>query len=403
MKLTAAAVARLKIATDERQQDIKDAGTRGLYLRLFASGKRSYVYRYRLRGKVRVLTLGDAETLSLAKARHMAAGHATTLRQGHDPGAVAQQAKAQARRMPTVAEFAAEFIERYSKPNKRTWAEDQRLLDHDVLPAIGRLKLDAVHRRDIVALVDAVRDRGAPVQGNRVLAVVRKMFGFAVERSVIEHSPVTHIRQVRETPRERVMTDAEIVTLWQALPGRMNPGTLRALRLLLLTGARSGEVVGIARAELDLDARRWLLPAERSKNRMAHTVPLTDPALEIITAAIAESWSDRWLFPAARGAGHMTGYGVQQAMERLFGPDHPTVHDIRRTVGTRLSALGFNRLVIDKVLNHKDTSVGGIYDRHSYDREKRQALEAWAQELDRLVTGKAAPSNVLPLPTQRAR
>ena len=162
------------------------------------------------------------------------------------------------------------------------------------------------------------------------------------------------MRQVRETPRERVMTDAEIVTLWQAQPGRMNPGTLRALRLLLLTGARSGEVVGIARSELDLDARRWLLPAERSKNRMAHVVPLTDPALEIITAALAESWSDQWLFPAARGTGHMTGYGLQQAMERLFGPDHPTVHDIRRTVGTRLSELGFNRLIIDKVLNHKD-------------------------------------------------
>ncbi|MFP5465431.1 MAG: tyrosine-type recombinase/integrase, partial [Gammaproteobacteria bacterium] len=303
MKLTAAAVARLKIATGERQQDIKDEGTRGLYLRLFASGKRSFIYRYKLGGKVRVLTLGDAETLSLTKARHLAAGHAATLGQGHDPGAAAQQAKAQARRMPTVAEFAAEFIERYSKPNKRTWAEDQRLLDHDVLPAIGRLKLDAVHRRDIVALVDAVRDRGALIKSNRVLAVVRRMFGFAVERSVIEASPVSYVRQVRETPRERVLTDAEIVALWQAQSGRMNPGTLRALRLLLLTGARSGEVVGITRSELDLDARRWLLPAERSKNRMAHTVPLTDPALEIITTALSESWSDRWLFPAARGTG----------------------------------------------------------------------------------------------------
>jgi len=183
----------------------------------------------------------------------------------------------------------------------------------------------------------------------------------------------------------------------------MNPFTLRALRLLLLTGARSGEVVGIARSEIDLEARRWLLPADRSKNRLAHVVPLTDPALDIVTAALAESWSDQWLFPAARGAGHMTGYGLQQAVARLFGPQHPTVHDIRRTVGTRLSALGFNRLVIDKVLNHKDASVGGIYDRHTYDREKRQALEAWALEVDRLVTGQTARTNVLPLPAQRTR
>lgn len=396
MKLTTAVVARLKIAPGERQQDIKDDGTQGLYLRLYASGKRAFIYRYKIAARVCLLTLGDAATLGLAEARRLAADHTAKRAQGQAPGAAAQQAKAQARRMPTVADFAAEYIERHAKPNKRTWAEDQRLLARDVLPHIGRLKLDAVHRRDIVALVDAVRDRGAQVLANRALAVVRRMFGFAVERSVIEQSPVTHVRQTRETPRERVMTDAEIVALWQAAPGRMNPGTLRALRLLLLTGARSGEVVGIARSEIDIAARRWLLPAERSKNRLAHVVPLTDPVIEIVSAALAESWSDRWLFPAARGAGHMTGFGLQQAMARLFGPQHPTVHDIRRTVGTRLSALGFNRLIIDKVLNHKDNTVGGIYDRHSYDREKRQALEAWAREVDSLVT-RQTPDNVVRL------
>jgi integrase len=400
MKLTAAAVARLKIAPGERQQDIKDDGTPGLYLRLFASGKRSFVYRFKLAGKVRVLTLGDAGSVGLAEARRLAHEAAAKVRAGTDPAAAEQQAKAERRRMPTVAEFAVEYIERHAKPHKRTWAEDQRLLNREVLPVIGALKLDAVHRRDIVALLDGLRDRGVPVLANRVLAVVRKMFAFAVERSVTEQSPVTHIRQARETPRERVLTDAEIVTLWQADRGRMNPATLRALRLLLLTGARSGEVVGIARAEIDLAARRWLLPAARSKNRLAHTVPLTDPALELVTAQLAESWSDTWLFPAARGSGAMTTFGLQQAMRRLFGPEHPNVHDIRRTVGTRLSALGFNRLIIDKVLNHKDQTVGGIYDRHSYDAEKRQALEAWAAEIDRLVTGHQR-SNVVALHLRR--
>jgi integrase len=320
------------------------------------------------------------------------------VRAGIDPAAAQQQARAERRRMPTVADFAVEYIERHARPLKRSWAEDQRLLAREVLPVIGGLKLDAVHRRDVVALLDGVRDRGALVLANRTLAVVRKLFNFAIERSVLENSPVTHIRQARETPRERVLTDAEIVALWQAEPGRMNPATLRVLRLLLLTGARSGEVVGIARSEIDLAGRVWLLPAARSKNRLAHVVPLSGPAVEIVTAALAESWSDQWLFPAARGTGPMTTFGAQQAMRRLFGPDHPNVHDIRRTVGTRLSALGFNRLIIDKVLNHKDTSVGGIYDRHSYDREKRQALDAWAREIDRLVTGRRA-DNVVALTT----
>lgn len=396
MKLTAAAVARLRIAPGERQQDTKDDGTPGLYLRVFASGNRSFIYRCKLAGKVRVLTLGDAAVMTLAEARRLAHEAAAKVRAGIDPAAAQQQAKAERRRMPTVADFAVEYIERHARPLKRSWAEDRRLLNREVLPVIGGLKLDAVHRRDVVALLDGVRDRGALVLANRVLAVVRKLFNFAIERSVLENSPVTHIRQTREKPRERVLTDAEIVALWQAEPGRMNPGTLRALRLLLLTGARSGEVVCIARSEIDLAARVWLLPGERAKNRLAHTVPLTDPAVEIVTAAMAESWSEEWLFPAARGTGAMTGFGLQQAMERLFGPDHPNVHDIRRTVGTRLSALGFNRLVIDRVLNHKDNTVGGIYDRHSYDREKRQALDAWAAEIDRLVTGHQR-DNVVPL------
>jgi integrase len=111
------------------------------------------------------------------------------------------------------------------------------------------------------------------------------------------------------------------------------------------------------------------------------------------------SRSEHWVFPAARGDGHLTGFGTDQAMRRIYpGPeDTPTVHDIRRTVGTRLGKLGFNRLVQDKVLNHKDRTVGGIYDRHTYDREKRQALEAWERELERIVTGGAA-DNVVTFP-----
>ncbi|MGH8510340.1 MAG: tyrosine-type recombinase/integrase [Gammaproteobacteria bacterium] len=238
------------------QQDIKDDAAAGLYLRLYASGKR-WLYRYKMGGKTRVLTLGDTATLSLADARRLAREAHAKVRNGVDPGAEAQRAKAEARRMPTVEAFVEEYIERYAKPNKKSWEEDARLLRREVVPITGRLRLDQVHRRDVIGLLDAIRDRGALVLSNRVLAVTRRMFNFAVERGVLEHTAVARIKAVRERPREEVLAEEEIKRLWESTgPGaRMHPATRVALRTLLLTGQRAGEVCGMERAELDLNKR----------------------------------------------------------------------------------------------------------------------------------------------------
>jgi integrase len=152
------------------------------------------------------------------------------------------------------------------------------------------------------------------------------------------------------------------------------------------------------RSEVDIEDRLWTIPGVRVKNKLTHVVLLSDEALGVVQEAIKLSWSERWVFPAARGEGPVTGAGVRKTMQKISNGqgDQPTVHDIRRTVGTMLGKLGFNRLVQDKVLNHKDRGVGGIYDRHSYDREKRSALDAWARELQRIVTG-AAADNVVTL------
>lgn len=313
--------------------------------------------------------------------------------------------------MPTVESFAVEYIERYAKPNKRSWSEDERLLQREVVPEIGLIPLNEVHRRDVIALLDRIRDRGAHILSNRVLAVVRRMFGFAVERGVLETTPITHVRAFRETPRERVLSDVELQRLWYATevsnpnvdsaappkegevdnrPASMLPATRLALRFALLTGSRSGEVCGLEREELEFDTAngpRWVLPARRSKNGLPHTVPLSSLAVTLLEEALAVSSSERWVFPASRGVDHLTGFALSQAMGRIFRDvkDRATVHDLRRTVGTRLGELGCNRLVVDKVLNHKDRSIGGIYDRHTYDREKREALEAWTRQLQNLL------------------
>lgn len=402
MRLTAKAVERLHHDPAKgAQQDIKDDATTGLYLRAYASG-RVWVYRYKLSGKVRVLMLGDTVTLSLADARQSAREAHAKVRRGIDPGAEAQRAKAEARRMPTVETFMVEYIDRYAKPNKKSWAGDARLLNREVAPVMGRLRLDQVHRRDVIALLDAIRDRGTMVLSNRVLAVVRRMFNFAVERAVLEHTPVERIKAVRETPRERVLSDEELKRLWESTgpeAQHMHPATRLALRLLLLTGQRAGEVCGMERVELNLDRGVWVLPGVRTKNSLTHTVPLSGLALDTVTEALGLSWSPQWVFPAARGEGSLTVYGLDQAMQRIFPVDRPTPHDLRRTVGTRLGELGANRLVQDKVLNHKDRTVGGIYDRHSYDRDKRTWLEAWARRLESIIANTVVSLSPCPVIT----
>jgi len=201
MKLTAKAVEKLRHEGALHFRDIKDDGTPGLYLRILASGEKRWIMRYKLGGKTRIGTFGDAGKIGLADARTKAFAWHAIIREGRDPAAEERRKAAAERRLPSVAAFAREYIERHAKPNKRSWREDERLLCHDVLPAIGDLRIDTVARRDIVLLLDSIRDRGVAVLANRALAVTRRMFAFAVERGVIEASPFLGVRASRETPR----------------------------------------------------------------------------------------------------------------------------------------------------------------------------------------------------------
>jgi integrase len=402
MKLTAQAVARLRHAGSLPFRDIKDDAAPGLYLRILASGGKRWVLRYKVAGRVRVATFGDASKVTLADARAKASACRALVRAGRDPAAEERRKRAEERRLPTVAAFATEYVERYAKPNKRSWREDERLLRREVLASIGDLRIDAVTRRDIALTLDAIRDRGAAALANRVLAVVRRMFAFAVERGVIAATPVVGVKASREPARERVLSDDEIVRLWAATaPGSPNiePSTRMALRLLMLTGARASEVCGASWEEVDTQAAEWVIPAERTKNGREHRIPLSDPAMAIV-AEVAALRQGNWLMPSPRGEGqHVTRDGVLRAIQRNVGDD-ATVHDLRRTMATGLQKLGVRLEVTEAVLNHVSGSragVVGVYQRHDWAAEKRAALDAWAAHVERLVTGDDAVKNVVRL------
>lgn len=391
--------------------DVREGG--GFGVRVFPSGEKSWIYLYTYLGKKRRLTLGKYPTLSLREARTAYAEAVHLLGQGKDPAVYlqalrdAQRREAElARKEPSIKALVQEYLDGWARPRKRSWKEDQRILNKDIIPVWGNYKAKEIEQRDVVLLLDAIKNRGADIQANRTLAVIRRMFNFAIERGLLTATPVSHVKPVKkETPRDRVLTPEEIRLFWYGLDtAPMSLPVRLALRLLLVTGQRKGEVLAMEWSELDTGNQWWTIPAAKAKNGHQHRVPLSAPAIDILEQLRTLSLSDTKVFASPRHAKGepITGQAVDHALRRcVFEGITPfTPHDLRRTVGTSLGKLGFNRLVQDKVLNHKDNTVGGIYDRHSYDTEKRQALNAWADHLHAILTGEAKPANVLALKRQ---
>lgn len=365
------------------RRDVRwDDSMPGFGLRIYPTGKKAFVLSYRAGGRKRLLTLGQYGQITLAEAIKKAKKQHAEILDGADP-VETRRAKAKA---ATVRELADEYIELYAKPNKKSWAKDRAVLDRDVLPAVGTSRLQDVTRRDIATLLDRIVRRGAPIQANRTLACVRRMFNFAVEKGLLEASPVSLIKApAKEEPRKRALKDDELRLFWEALDASASTTDIvkRAIKLILVTAQRPGEVAGMAWDEID--GKWWTIPAERAKNGIEHRVPLSDMALGLIGA----QRGGPYVF-TSKQAYPVTVQGLDRAARRLVrttGLADFTPHDLRRTAATRLGELGFNRLIQDKVLNHKDRTVGGIYDHYSYDKEKRLALDGWARKLGQILTG----------------
>ena len=188
----------------------------------------------------------------------------------------------------------------------------------------------------------------------------------------------------------------------QAGTAGWTPATRLALRLLLLTGARATEACGASWDEINTETADWVIPRERIKNGREHRIPLSEPAMELVQEAATLREGD-WLLPAARGEGHLTTWGVLQAVQRILGPG-VTVHDLRRTTATGLQRLGIRLEVTEAVLNHVSgtrAGVVGIYQRHDWSAEKRAALDAWARHILVLAADEADVGNVVPLSPSR--
>lgn len=353
------------------------------------------------------MTLGEYGTMTLAQARieHRDAYKMLKLDK-KDPAQVKQEEKANNRDSSTINGLIDEYIEKWAEPRKRSWKADKRTLEVDVKPLWGNRKAKDITKRDVVLLLEGIVKRGAPIAANRTFACVRRMFNFAVERDIISATPCTTIKApAKENQRDRCLTTEEIKAFWHALEtAPMSTATKIALKLQLVTAQRKGEILGAEWSEINLETRWWVIPDNKAKNGIHHRVALSELAIELINELKKFSGKSRWLFPSDTNRSHMRGESIDKAVrrsdEQVFEKvkiKHFTPHDLRRTAATHMTEMGISRLVVSKILNHIDSSITAIYDRHSYDTEKRNALERWGEKLKQIINPEQCIDNIINL------
>lgn len=415
----------------ERYEKWEDGRT-GLGIRVGSTGRKSWIFIYRFDGKARRMTLGTYPLMGLAEARIAWGKAKQALEHGKDPGAAKVVANIAEREAETVSQMIDTYMRRHGS-KKRTGHEDERILRREIEPAWGRKRVDEITRRDVIAILDGIEDRGASVLRNRVLSALQAMFGVALDRGVVENVPTFRIRRLPETPRDRSPSAHEIKMLWDGLenPNSAISGIVRlAIKFALVTGQRRLMVSGTLRSEIDETARResdgpndrgvWIIPAERVKAtretvRRPLAIPLSKLALDILKdidelrtklAAPTKTRQESlpvspYLFPSPRYGYPVNPNTLTCALrENLdgFGLANIRLHDFRRVVDTNLGALGFSRFDRDQVLGHSDRSTGGRhYDQYDYYREKRLALRAWGARLEEITNGVSTTENVVPL------
>jgi integrase len=411
-----------KLPLPRARQEVPDGRVVGLYLIHQKSGSKSWALRYRANGKPKKLTLGRYPTIDLATARRRAQEALGDVAGGKDPAAVKQASKAAAKAeresdVDLVERVVELFIERHAKAKTRDWRETERMLVNEVVRRWKGRRLSQITRAHVHEMLDAIIDRGSPIRANRVFAQFRKLCRWSIARGVIDRSPCEGLTAPSpERRRDRVLSDEEIRIAWRAFDSAGWPfGPIG--QLLLLTGARKNEVAGMKWSEIDLDARIWSLPQERTKNKRDHELPLSAAAVRIIEGLPRIKM--RGFVFTTTGKSAVSGFSrfkttvdktvleLSKEQAEARGDDPAKVealaqwilHDLRRTVATNLQKLGVKLEVTEAVLNHVSgtrAGVVGLYQRHDYRDEKRQALDAWARYLGAIINGEG-PANIVRL------
>ena len=394
--------------------DYFDATVSGLALRVTEHGHRSWSFLFTSPrdGKRARATIGTYPATSLAAARGKALEAKGHVEAGNDPRlTLAGQGVAEM----TIAALIDAYLADPEKAALRSKAEIARRLAKNVVPLIGAIKIATLHRRDVRTVTDTILRRNRKVEATRVFEDVRAIVRWAVQKEFLDANPLDGMAKPAEARRaDRVLGDDEIRILWTGLPDALSRSVQCQLivKLCLVTGQRVGEVAGMTRAEVDLVAKEWRLPGDRTKNGHPHVVPLSDLATQLIKEAMANKGSKSVpFFPAGTARFRLSRWRARSCeptksarsdRSAEFGIAPWSAHDLRRTALTGMARLGVAPIVLGHVANHRTTTRAGVtlavYSQYVYGREKREALDLWAGHL-RAIVGEGAVA----LPLKRGK
>lgn len=389
-----------------------DDDLKGFGVKANPSGSLSYVLQYRMGGREaktrRYMIGGHGNPWTPASARTEAERLLMLVAQGIDP------VEADRKRRDDAVNLAfSAYADRFRLTCKGRWGDIvERSIRLHAKPVLAHKPLPAITKADIVAVFDAM-PAGQQANRRNLFAILRRMFRWVIGRGDLERSPMESM----ETPpavkaRDRWLSDDELERVWNALPS-CHRCYQPIVRLLIATGQRREEVAGLQWPELDRTERVWRLPGERAKNGVPTTIPLNDLAIaELDAVAKGDKWPRRGgVFLTAKGGPFesMTRGKAKLDETLAASPDEPIapwrLHDLRRTVATGLQRLGVRFEVTEAVLNHVGGSragVAGVYQRHDWKQEKRDALDAWGRHVAACLSGVGDETNVVPLAARRA-
>jgi integrase len=392
MRLTVKSADGLKIESGKNERIEFDDDVPGFGIRIREGGSRTWIFQYRIGSKQRRMVLGSAKSaqLNLAEVRKTASRLHGKFELGEDPAMAKEAARREADNT-----FGA-LVDQYLDARKSEWRERSRneIARHLTKHArvLHTMPISAVSQRNVALLLADLAQEAGNVTSNRVRASLCAFFGWAIREGIRlpEGNVAANTNKREEKSRERVLTDAELRTVWRACTDDEYGAVLK---LLILTGQRANEVAELRGEEVD--GNQILLPAERTKNGRAHIVPLSEPAKTILAEFVDAN--RKYVFGRDDTGFQGWSKAKEKIDERIAAGKKPlahwTVHDLRRTVTTRMAELGVQPHIIEAVLNHVSGhkgGVAGIYNRATYNKEKRAALNLWAEHVMAPVEGRGA-------------
>jgi integrase len=363
-----------------------DAGYPGFGVKITPKGRKVFIVLYRTGGagsKLRKYTIGPHGRVTLHQARVAAQKVFAAKLEGRDPAA-----EKRAARRRIVADRVGDLLETFilqRLSQNRSGREIARLLRREVGSTWAGRSIHEITKRDVVDLVTAIEQRGAPAAANKALKVTKTFLRWCVGRAVLDQSPAEGVPlPSKEVARDRVLDDNELTQV--ILAARKIGGPYGGIvEFLALTGQRREEVANMTWDEVDFGRRVWTLPKSRTKNAKAHLVHLSEQAMAVLARAEQRG---PYVF-SLLGTKPFPGFSrAKRRLDQLSGMAEWRLHDLRRTCVSGMARLGIAPHVADKILNHQSGTISGVaavYQRHDFLGERRAAVEKWGAHIAQVL------------------